>query len=100
MNEIKEYTEKIFDDIKRIDENGNEYWLARELQHILDYSQWRRFENVIKKAKITCKNSKININEQFADVGKLSKRSNNAIVEITDYKLSRYACYLIVLMSI
>ena len=95
MNEIKEYTEKIFDVIKHIDENDNEYWLARELQHVLDYSQWRRFESVIDKAKITCKNSDLNVNEHFANVGKLSKRSNNAIVEITDYKLSRYACYLI-----
>ena len=95
MNEIKEYTEKMFKDIKHIDENGNEYWLARELQTVLDYSQWRRFESVIEKAKITCHNSNINVDEQFANVGKLSKRSNNAIVEITDYKLSRYACYLI-----
>ena len=95
MKEITEYTEKVFEDIKHIDENGNEYWLARELQHILDYSQWRRFESVIDRAKITCKNSKIDVNEQFVNVGKLSKRSNNAIVEITDYKLSRYACYLI-----
>jgi len=95
MNEIKEYTEKLFENIKHIDENGNEYWLARELQIVLEYAQWRRFENVIDKAKITCKNSKINVNEQFANVGKLSRRSNNAIVEINDYKLSRYACYLI-----
>ena len=95
MNEIKEYTTKLFEDIKHIDEFGNEYWLARELQHVLDYSQWRRFESVVDKAKITCKNSDLNVNEQFANVGKLSKRSNNATVEITDYKLSRYACYLI-----
>ena len=95
IKDIDKYNNKIFEDIKHIDEEGNEYWYARELQHILDYSQWRRFENVINKAKVTCKNSKINVNEQFANVGKLSKRSNNAIVEITDYKLSRYACYLI-----
>ena len=96
MNEIKEYTEKMFEDIKHIDEDGKEYWLARELQYVLDYSQWRRFENVIDKAKISCNNSKINVEEQFANVGKLSTRSNNAKVEIADYKLSRYACYLIV----
>ena len=95
MNEIIEYTENVFEDIKHIDEEGNEYWLARELQHVLDYSQWRRFEGVIDKAKISCKNSDLNVNEQFVNVGKLSKRSNNAIVEIPDYKLSRYACYLI-----
>ena len=96
MNEINDYTEKIFEDIKHIDKFGSEYWLARELQHVLDYSQWRRFESVVDKAKITCKNSDLNVNEQFANVGKLSKRSNNVIVEIPDYKLSRYACYLIV----
>ena len=96
MNEVKVYTEKMFEDIKQIDENGIEYWKARELQHVLEYIQWRRFENVIDKAKIACENSKINVNEHFASVGKLSKRSNNAIVEIPDYKLSRYACYLIV----
>ena len=52
MNEIKEYTEKLYEDIKHIDEKGNEYWSARELQPILEYNQWRRFENVINKAKI------------------------------------------------
>ena len=59
MNEIKEYTEKIFEDIKHIDNEGTEYWFARELQTILKYSQWRRFENAIEKAKIACNNSKI-----------------------------------------
>ena len=96
MKEIKEYTEKIFEDIKHIDENGLEYWKARELQYALEYTQWRRFENVILKSKIACENSNANVIEHFANVGKLSKRSNNAIVEITDYKLTRYACYLIV----
>ena len=51
MNDIKEYTTKLFEDIKHIDEFGNEYWFARELQNILEYTQWRRFENVINKAK-------------------------------------------------
>ncbi len=95
MNEIKEYTEKMFEDIKHTDESGNEYWEARELQRILEYTQWRRFENVINKSMISCKNSNINVREQFANVGKLSKRSNNAVVQINDYKLTRYACYLI-----
>ena len=95
MNEIKEYTEKIFEDIKHIDENGREFWLARELQKVLEYSQWRRFESVIEKAKIACKNSNVDINEQFANVGKLSTNVNGGKRKITDYKLSRYACYLI-----
>ena len=95
MNEIKEYTEYLFEDIKHIDENGNEYWEARELQKVLEYTQWRRFENVINKAKFACKNSNIDINEQFADFGKLSINVNGGQREIIDYKLSRYACYLI-----
>ena len=57
MNEIKEYTEKMFDDIKHIDEFGNEYWLARELQSVLQYTEWRKFKGVIDKAKIACESS-------------------------------------------
>ena len=96
MNEIKEYTEKIFENIKHIDENGNEYWEARELMPLLEYSKWERFSNTIDNAKIACEKSGYNIEEQFPEVGKLSKRNNGANVKIKDYKLSRYACYLIV----
>ena len=95
MDEIKEYTKKIFDDIKHVDEKGNEYWLARELQNVLEYSQWRRFQNVIDKAKIACENSEIDINRHFADVGKTLINVNGGKRRIIDYKLSRYACYLI-----
>ena len=95
MNEIKEYTEKMFEDIKHIDENGNEYWSARELQKILEYKEWRKFEGVINKAKNACENSNINVLEQFVSTDKLSKRANNTTVKISDYKLTRYACYLI-----
>ena len=92
---IKEYTEKIFEDIKHIDEGGNEYWFARELQDILEYTQWRRFENVINKAILACKNSNININDHFAIVGKMVDIGSNTKRETKDYRLSRYACYLI-----
>ena len=95
MNEIKEYTEKIFDDIKHIDEFGNEYWEAREIQQILNYKEWRKFENVINKAKIACDNSKVKIEEHFVQVDKTIKMPKNASKNIKDYKLSRYACYLI-----
>lgn len=54
MNEIKEHTEKMFEDIKHIDEEGNEYWLARELQVALEYKRWDKFCKVIENAKITC----------------------------------------------
>ena len=84
-----------FEDIKHIDENGVEFWYARELMPILQYSNWQNFEKIIDKAKISCKNSDISVFEHFIDVNKLSKRANNAEVEIKDYELTRYACYLI-----
>lgn len=84
-----------FEEIKHIDENGVEFWYARELQNVLEYKEWRKFENVIDKAKEACKNSDISEFEHFVDVDKLSKRANNAEVKIKDYKLTRYACYLI-----
>ena len=96
MNELKEYTEKLFEDIKHIDEEGNEYWLARELQEVLEYKEWRKFNNVINKAKIACHNSKVRLEEHFVQVDKTIKMPRNASKIINDYKLSRYACYLIV----
>ena len=95
MNEIKENAENLFEDIKHIDENGNEYWSARELQNVLQYKEWRKFEGVINKAKKACENSNIKVFEQFVGSDKLSKRANNTVVKIGDYKLSRYACYLV-----
>ena len=94
MKEI-DNNNKSFEDIKHIDENGIEFWYARELMPILQYSNWQNFEKIIDKAKISCENSDISIFEHFTDVSKLSKRANNAEVEIKDYKLTRYACYLI-----
>ena len=95
MNEIKEYTEKLFEDIKHIDDKGVEFWYARELMPMLEYCKWERFSNTIDNAKIACENSGYDVNEHFPGVGKLSKRHNCASVRIKDYKLSRYACYLI-----
>lgn len=92
----KEYSETVFESIKHIDEYGCEYWLARELQDVLEYVQWRRFNEVINKAIMSCDNSKLEINEHFADVGKMIKLAKGAERKISDYKLSRYACYLIV----
>lgn len=62
---------------------------------ILEYNKWENFEKVINKAKDACENSGVSVFEHFPDVRKLSKRANNAEIEIKDYKLSRYACYLI-----
>ena len=86
---------KSFEDIKHIDENGVEFWYARELMPVLQYSNWQNFEKTINKAKMSCRNSDISVFEHFIDINKLSKRANNAEVKISDYKLTRYACYLI-----
>ncbi len=84
-----------FESIKRFDEKGCEFWYARELMPLLEYSKWERFSNTIDNAKIACEKSGYDVNEHFPEAGKLSKRNNGAVVKIKDYKLSRYACYLI-----
>ena len=65
------------------------------LPKILEYKDWRNFQKVLSKAKEACENSGYNVDEQLVEFNKLSKRNNNAIVDIQDYKLSRYMCYLI-----
>lgn len=95
MSDIEEFREKIFDDIKHIDEYGNEYWEARELQQILGYKEWRYFSAVIEKAQVACSQSNNNINSNFGVNTKIVKTGVSSKV-IIDYKLSRYACYLIV----
>ena len=83
-----------FENIKHTDENGIEFWYARELMNVLEYKQWRRFENVINKAKESCKNSNLSVEDHFANVGKIVK-AGIASKDIGDIKLTRYACYLI-----
>ena len=94
--EIQKYQEKIFEDIKHINEFGEEYWEARELMNVLGYSKWSNFKKVIDKAKVSCKLSNGNIQEHFADVGKVLIVGNDAKMEVEDYHLTRYAYYLIV----
>ena len=96
MNELKEYTEKLFENIKHIDENGNEYWLARELMPLLEYNKWERFSNAIEYAKTSCIKSGYNVSDHFPEVGKLVQIGSKTNRKLKDYKLSRYACYLIV----
>ena len=95
MNKIDKYTIKIFEDIKHIDEFGNEYWYARELQEVLEYKEWRKFKGVIDKAIVSCISSHINAFDHFVGADKIVK-TGVASKKIIDYKLSRYACYLIV----
>ena len=97
MNGIKVYTDKIFEDIKHLDEFGNEYWYARELQNVLGYHQWRSINDLIERAKIACQESKYNMYDHFALDRKMIKIAKGAKRKVVDYKLSRYACYLIVM---
>ena len=93
-NSLINFTEDNFESIKHIDENGIEFWYARELMIVLEYKQWRRFEQVIERAKEACKNSNVSVYDHFADVGKIVK-AGVTNKDIGDIKLTRYACYLI-----
>lgn len=93
MDELEEIGNKTFEEIKHIDENGAEYWYARELMIALQYNKWQNFKKIINKAKISCENSNISAFNCFTDVGKpiISGKGKKEIIE--DYKLNRYACY-------
>lgn len=85
-----------FDELAHVDEStGIEFWYARELQAAFSYSQWRRFNEVIEKAKLSCNVSGNIVSNHFADVGKMVDLGSGATREIADVKLTRYACYLI-----
>ena len=92
-NNFIDKTEKDFESIKHTDENGVEFWYARELMTTLEYSKWENFIKVINKAKQSCENSGISAFEHFPDVRKVFKVGNNAEMEVSDLKLTRYACY-------
>lgn len=96
-NQLTEYSEKTFDDIRHVNEYGQEYWLARELQPVLEYSQWRYLKEAVSRAKIACKNSGYDPADHFADVRKMVPIGSGAEREVEDIMLSRYACYLIVM---
>ena len=93
----KNYSEEIFENLKHINEYGQEFWYARELQVALEYSQWRYLKEAIERAKTACTNSGQNMTDHFAEVRKMVEIGSNAKREIEDIALSRYACYLIVM---
>ncbi|MEN6356398.1 MAG: DNA damage-inducible protein D [Armatimonadota bacterium] len=85
-----------FESLKQVTHNGIDYWLARDLQVALDYSQWRNFEQVIAKAKTACANAGQRVEDHFADFSKKVDIGSGTQREIADVALTRYACYLIV----
>ena len=89
--EVATYSQQTFENIKHTDENGTEFWYARELQSALEYAQWRRFQESIERAKTACEASGLDVGDHFADVGKMITLAKGAQREITDIKLSRYA---------
>ena len=96
MNELKEYTERLFEDIKHIDENGSEFWYARELMPLLEYSKWENFNSVIQKSVLSYNNSNNDDSYWLPEVRKPIITGKGKEEYIKDYKLSRYICYLIV----
>lgn len=94
--EENNYTESLFESIKQVNEYGQEFWYARDLQIALEYKRWDKFFNVITKAQKACINSGNDVIDHFSHVGKMVPIGSNAERELDDYELSRYACYLIV----
>lgn len=96
MNDIRlDIAKRHFEIIKSVDEDGNESWSARDLMPRLGYDRWENFERVIRKAIQACENSGLDSMGQFRDVTKHVKSSSGATFLVKDYRLTRYACYLI-----
>ncbi|MCD8369477.1 MAG: DNA damage-inducible protein D [Clostridiales bacterium] len=95
-DEQNSYTETLFESIRHVNEYGEEFWYARELQTALEYAKWDNFKKVIDRAITACGNSKNPVSDHFAEVGKMVNIGSGAERDISDYELSRYACYLIV----
>ena len=95
-SKISERPKSIFEQIKKIDENGIEYWSARDMSKALEYADYRNFEKVIEKAKEACKNSHQEVENHFGETNEMVEIGSGAKRELNSVKLSRYACYLVV----
>ena len=97
MADIQKYSEQTFESIKHINEYGQEFLYARELQTALEYTAWRNFTTAIEKAKTACETYGNSVDEHFVGVDKSSPMPNGGVRSVQDFMLSRYACYLIVM---
>ena len=95
--EIVAYSQQMFENIKHVDENGNEFWFARELQKALEYTEYGKFLPVIEKAIEACRKTGFDEGNHFAHVSEMVRIGSGAERKMDSYKLSRYACYLIVM---
>ena len=96
MSNLQKEEYKSFEEIKKIGEDGREYWSARDLSKVLQYTEWRNFNKVLERARLACQNSGQEEKYHFVELNKTIKMPKNAVKEVIDYELSRYACYLIV----
>ncbi|MGH9948700.1 MAG: DNA damage-inducible protein D [Pyrinomonadaceae bacterium] len=95
-DKISKQTQTIFEQIRQLDENGNEFWSARDISKVLDYGEYRNFKPVIERAKEACINSDQSVENHFVDFHEMVIIGSGAERQIENIKLSRYACYLIV----
>ena len=95
MNDIDRYCETIFEQIRHVGDNGEEFWYARELQKVLEYTEWRNFTKVIAHAIKAAEKSIGSSEDHFVEVNKMIELGKTARRVVEDYRLSRYACYLI-----
>lgn len=95
--DLESYNHSLFEQIKQVDENGIEFWYARDLQGVLEYKEWRNFEKILQKAKEACEQNNNLLVDHFVEVNKMVELGSGAVRNLLDIKLSRYACYLVVM---